>query len=93
MLLNTVGLSGSINRSGGDIKREEKEEDENRSIADKSDDETRDANSHLRTRCLKHLNCIVAVMLLFCFRQNILVVFMLPYGSENMEPISPAASV
>lgn len=78
MLLNTVGLSGSINRSGGDIKREEKEDDENRSIADKSEDETRDGNSHLRTRCLKRSNCIVAIMLLFCFRQNILVVFMLP---------------
>ncbi|CAG07740.1 unnamed protein product, partial [Tetraodon nigroviridis] len=43
------GLSGGINRSSGDIKREEKEEDENRSIADKSEDETRDMNGHLRT--------------------------------------------
>eukprot|EP00066_Takifugu_rubripes_P025505 XP_011614771.1 PREDICTED: transcription factor E2-alpha-like isoform X1 [Takifugu rubripes] len=43
------GLSGSINRSGGDVKREDKEDDENRSVADKSEDETRDVNSHLRT--------------------------------------------
>uniref|UniRef100_H3DCZ2 Transcription factor E2-alpha n=1 Tax=Tetraodon nigroviridis TaxID=99883 RepID=H3DCZ2_TETNG len=45
----SAGLSGGINRSSGDIKREEKEEDENRSIADKSEDETRDMNGHLRT--------------------------------------------
>uniref|UniRef100_H2T6S1 Transcription factor E2-alpha n=1 Tax=Takifugu rubripes TaxID=31033 RepID=H2T6S1_TAKRU len=44
-----AGLSGSINRSGGDVKREDKEDDENRSVADKSEDETRDVNSHLRT--------------------------------------------
>uniref|UniRef100_A0A674N1B5 Transcription factor E2-alpha n=1 Tax=Takifugu rubripes TaxID=31033 RepID=A0A674N1B5_TAKRU len=37
----------SIN--SGDVKREDKEDDENRSVADKSEDETRDVNSHLRT--------------------------------------------
>lgn len=65
-----AGLSGGINRSSGDIKREEKEEDENRSVADKSEDETRDMNGHLRTRCLKHLCHIVVIMLLFSFRQK-----------------------
>ncbi|XP_011614775.1 transcription factor E2-alpha-like isoform X2 [Takifugu rubripes] len=47
------GLSGSINRSGGDVKREDKEDDENRSVADKSEDETRDVNSHLRTSIIQ----------------------------------------
>lgn len=65
-----AGLSGGINRSSGDIKREEKEEDENRSIADKSEDETRDMNGHLRTRCLKHLCYIVVIILLIRFRQK-----------------------
>lgn len=58
-----AGLCGGINRSGGDIKREDKEEDENRSVADKSEDETRDLNGHLRTRCLKLLCRINIIML------------------------------
>lgn len=72
-----AGLSGGINRSSGDIKREEKEEDENRSVADKSEDETREMNGHLRTRCLKHLCHTVVIMLLFSFKQKTVVVFML----------------
>ncbi|XP_041659423.1 transcription factor 3a isoform X2 [Cheilinus undulatus] len=44
------GLIGSINRSSGaDVKREEKEDDENCSITDKSEDERKDMNPHLRT--------------------------------------------
>lgn len=53
-----------MNRSGGDVKREDKDEDENRSVADKSEDEMGDMNSHLRTRCLKHLwqSCFCLVL-------------------------------
>uniref|UniRef100_A0A3P8SYH0 Transcription factor E2-alpha n=1 Tax=Amphiprion percula TaxID=161767 RepID=A0A3P8SYH0_AMPPE len=45
-----TGLSGNGNRSSGAaIKREEKEEDENCSVTDKSEDEKRDMKAHLRT--------------------------------------------
>ncbi|XP_042283634.1 transcription factor 3a isoform X1 [Thunnus maccoyii] len=45
-----TSLPGSLNRSsGGDIKREDKEEDENCSITDKSEDENKDTNAHLRS--------------------------------------------
>ncbi|KAM4605460.1 transcription factor E2-alpha-like [Polymixia lowei] len=45
-----TGLPGSISRSSGsDIKREDKEDDENSSIADKSDDEKK---ARMRTRSL-----------------------------------------
>ncbi|XP_041848329.1 transcription factor 3a isoform X3 [Melanotaenia boesemani] len=45
-----TALPGSLNRSGGaTIKREEKEDDENCSITDKSDDEKKDMKPHLRT--------------------------------------------
>ncbi|KAF6727647.1 Transcription factor E2-alpha [Oryzias melastigma] len=48
-----TGLSGSITRSGGAaIKREEKEDDENCSITDKSEDEKKDMKSRLRTNSL-----------------------------------------
>ncbi|XP_022610813.1 transcription factor E2-alpha-like isoform X2 [Seriola dumerili] len=44
------GLPGSLSRSSGaDIKQEEKEDDENCSITDKSDDERKDMKAHLRT--------------------------------------------
>lgn len=47
----SAGLSGSITRSGGAaIKREEKEDDENCSITDKSEDEKKDMKSRLRTK-------------------------------------------
>lgn len=86
-----------MNHSSGDMKREEKGEDENRSVADKSEDETRDMNGHLRTRCLKHLCHVVVIMLLFRFRQkkiDFVLIFLIKVntGSENMEPVSPAAS-
>lgn len=46
-----AGLSGSVTRSGGaSIKREEKEDDENCSITDKSEDEKKDMKTRLRTR-------------------------------------------
>ncbi|XP_022072346.2 transcription factor 3a isoform X1 [Acanthochromis polyacanthus] len=45
-----TGLSGNRNRSSGTaIKREEKEDDENCSVTDKSEDEKRDMKAHLRT--------------------------------------------
>ncbi|XP_071382792.1 transcription factor E2-alpha-like [Centroberyx affinis] len=45
-----TGLPGSISRSSGnDIKREDKEDDENSSIADKSDDEKKDMKGRIRT--------------------------------------------
>ncbi|XP_008292695.1 transcription factor 3a isoform X2 [Stegastes partitus] len=45
-----TGLPGSVNRSSGAaIKREDKEDDENCSITDKSEDEKRDMKAHLRT--------------------------------------------
>uniref|UniRef100_A0A3P9L6H7 Transcription factor E2-alpha n=1 Tax=Oryzias latipes TaxID=8090 RepID=A0A3P9L6H7_ORYLA len=45
-----TGLSGSVTRSGGaSIKREEKEDDENCSITDKSEDEKKDMKTRLRT--------------------------------------------
>ncbi|NP_001239171.1 transcription factor E2-alpha [Oryzias latipes] len=45
-----AGLSGSVTRSGGaSIKREEKEDDENCSITDKSEDEKKDMKTRLRT--------------------------------------------
>ncbi|XP_067461695.1 transcription factor 3a isoform X2 [Thunnus thynnus] len=45
-----TSLPGSLNRSsGGDIKREDKEDDENCSITDKSEDENKDTNAHLRS--------------------------------------------
>ncbi|XP_023258668.1 transcription factor E2-alpha-like isoform X1 [Seriola lalandi dorsalis] len=44
------GLPGSLRRSSGaDIKQEDKEDDENCSITDKSDDERKDMKAHLRT--------------------------------------------
>ncbi|XP_056149488.1 transcription factor 3a isoform X3 [Lampris incognitus] len=44
------GLPGSMSRSSGsDIKREDKEDDENSSIADKSDDEKKDMKARIRT--------------------------------------------
>ncbi|KAK1790863.1 hypothetical protein P4O66_014710 [Electrophorus voltai] len=47
-----TGLPGSLSRSSGtDIKREDKEDDENSSIADKSDDEKKDGKvNRTRTR-------------------------------------------
>lgn len=52
-LLNP-GLPGSISRSSAsDIKREDKEDDENSSIPDKSEDEKKDIKARIRTRCLK----------------------------------------
>uniref|UniRef100_A0AAQ4RGS4 Transcription factor E2-alpha n=1 Tax=Gasterosteus aculeatus aculeatus TaxID=481459 RepID=A0AAQ4RGS4_GASAC len=48
------GLSGSLKRSSGsDIKREDKEDDENCSITDRSEDEKKDMKARLGTRCLK----------------------------------------
>ncbi|XP_054889029.1 transcription factor 3a isoform X2 [Poeciliopsis prolifica] len=45
-----TGLPGSGNRSGGtSIKREEKEDDENCSITDKSEDDRKDLKARLRT--------------------------------------------
>uniref|UniRef100_A0A3P9I8Q2 Transcription factor E2-alpha n=1 Tax=Oryzias latipes TaxID=8090 RepID=A0A3P9I8Q2_ORYLA len=45
-----TGLSGGVTRSGGaSIKREEKEDDENCSITDKSEDEKKDMKTRLRT--------------------------------------------
>ncbi|XP_071755705.1 transcription factor E2-alpha-like isoform X1 [Centroberyx gerrardi] len=45
-----TGLPGSISRSSGsDIKREDKEDDENSSIGDKSDDEKKDMKGRIRT--------------------------------------------
>lgn len=53
-----VGLSGSLNRSSiADIKREEKEDDENCSIADRSEDEKKDMKARLGSRCLKPFIC------------------------------------
>ncbi|XP_062284648.1 transcription factor E2-alpha-like isoform X1 [Scomber scombrus] len=43
-----TSLPGGLNRSSGnDIKREKKEDDENCSITDKSEDENKDTNAHL----------------------------------------------
>ncbi|XP_014851360.1 PREDICTED: transcription factor E2-alpha-like isoform X4 [Poecilia mexicana] len=48
-----TGLPGSGNRSGGTaIKREEKEDDENCSITDKSEDDRKDLKARLRTSSL-----------------------------------------
>lgn len=48
-----AGLSGSLNRSSGsDIKREDKEDDENCSVTDRSEDEKKDMKARLRTRFL-----------------------------------------
>ncbi|XP_063742255.1 transcription factor 3a isoform X1 [Eleginops maclovinus] len=45
-----TGLSGSLNRSSGsDIKREDKEDDENCSITDRSEDEKKDVKARLGT--------------------------------------------
>ncbi|XP_068196391.1 transcription factor 3a isoform X2 [Antennarius striatus] len=45
-----AGLTGSLNRSGvADIKREDKEDDENCSITDKSEDEKKDMKARLGT--------------------------------------------
>ncbi|KAK5888872.1 hypothetical protein CesoFtcFv8_014926 [Champsocephalus esox] len=45
-----TGLSGSLNRSSGsDIKREDKEDDENCSITDRSEDEKKDMKARLGT--------------------------------------------
>ncbi|XP_040910859.1 transcription factor 3a isoform X1 [Toxotes jaculatrix] len=45
-----TGLPGSLNRSSApDIKREDKEDDENCSITDKSEDERKDIKARLRT--------------------------------------------
>ncbi|XP_071347419.1 transcription factor 3a isoform X3 [Trachinotus anak] len=47
-----TGLPGSLNRSSGaDIKQEKKEDDENCSITDKSEDEKKDMKARLRTSC------------------------------------------
>ncbi|XP_070700458.1 transcription factor 3a isoform X2 [Pempheris klunzingeri] len=43
-----TGLSSSLNRSS-DVKREEKEDDENCSVTDKSEDEKKDMKSHLQS--------------------------------------------
>uniref|UniRef100_A0A8C2X5W1 Transcription factor E2-alpha n=1 Tax=Cyclopterus lumpus TaxID=8103 RepID=A0A8C2X5W1_CYCLU len=49
-----TGLSGSLKRSSGsDIKREDKEDDENCSITDRSEDEIKDMKDRLGSRCLK----------------------------------------
>lgn len=40
-----------------DIKREEKEDDENCSIADRSEDEKKDTKACLGSRCLKPFIC------------------------------------
>lgn len=51
-----AGLSGSLNRSSSaDIKREDKEDDENCSITDRSEDEKKDVKPRLGTRCLNPL--------------------------------------
>lgn len=51
-----AGLTGSTNRSSGaDIKREDKEDDENCSITDRSEDDKKDLKPRLGTRCLKPL--------------------------------------
>ncbi|KAM9845181.1 transcription factor E2-alpha-like isoform 2-T2 [Aulostomus maculatus] len=45
-----TNLASSLNRSGGsDIKREDKEDDENCSVTDKSEDENKDMKAHLGT--------------------------------------------
>ncbi|XP_051262980.1 transcription factor 3a isoform X1 [Dicentrarchus labrax] len=45
-----TGLPGSLNRSSGtDVKREDKEDDENCSITDRSEDEKKDTKGRLRT--------------------------------------------
>ncbi|KAG7526795.1 transcription factor E2-alpha-like isoform X1 [Solea senegalensis] len=45
-----TGLSGSLNRSSSTDVKQEKEEDENCSVADKSEDEKKESKTHLKTR-------------------------------------------
>ncbi|XP_014881971.1 transcription factor E2-alpha-like isoform X1 [Poecilia latipinna] len=60
-----TGLPGSGNRSGGTaIKREDKEDDENCSITDKSEDDRKDLKARLRTRCPNH-NCTIMFILIY----------------------------
>ena len=52
------GLSRSTHSSSGaDIKREDKEDDENSSVADKSEDEKKDSKARTRTRWLSPSVC------------------------------------
>ncbi|XP_061879332.1 transcription factor E2-alpha-like isoform X5 [Entelurus aequoreus] len=47
-----TSLVNSLNRSSGaDIKRESKQDDENCSVTDKSEDENKELNAHLLTSC------------------------------------------
>lgn len=60
-----AGLHGSLNRiSGGDVKREDKEDDENCSLTDRSEDEKKDMKAHLGSRFLKPFFPRTAVILI-----------------------------
>lgn len=63
-----AGLPGSLSRMGGsDIKREDKEDDENCSLTDRSEDEKKDMKARLGSRCIKHFfnpqfNCYLSLI-------------------------------
>lgn len=67
-VVRCAGLMGSINRSSApEVKREEKEDEENCSITDKSEDEKKDVKARLGTRCLKHFICFIPLAFIYIF--------------------------